>query len=96
MIRVLHQKDRTRCGDYCGITLVANTRKKFVKIVAVILVPHASPWDCYGMSSVDSARASVDHDHGVHGAQTAKASKECKSIVISTYRKLTTPSTPLY
>ena len=33
MINVLHKKDRTECGKYRGISLVANASKVPVKIV---------------------------------------------------------------
>ena len=37
MIKVLHNKGRTECGNYCGISLVAHTDKTLLTIVAMRL-----------------------------------------------------------
>ena len=38
MIKVFHKKkDRTECGNYCGISLVAHADKALLKIVATRL-----------------------------------------------------------
>ena len=37
VIKVIHEKDRTECGNYCGISLVAHAGKILLKIIATRL-----------------------------------------------------------
>ena len=57
VLKVLYKKkDRTDCGNYRGISLVAHAGKVFLKIVATRLEASVRPRDCCRKSSAGSAR----------------------------------------
>ena len=83
MIKVLRKKkDRTECGNYRGISLVAHASKVLLKIVATRLSAFARRGTCYRKSSSSSTHT-VDDGYNFHGPKPTRVGKESAHTTVA-------------